>query len=135
VVGLWAGWSFAPGFARNRSHLAINIRYSGIFFASEASLCVWPFGPCVELCSIYRLGMELCSNVWPLGPWLELCSLVGEKGGPRNWFLSALIWSPLTFIPCSAVAKAPCFASSTLRSLCSLRVHCMYLLVASLLFA
>jgi hypothetical protein len=78
--------------------LTINIRYSGIFFASERwsfALNVWPFGPIVELCSICGL------------PWLAEASLLGLGKGLAFWGYLKVLCSLLS----SALAKARCFAT------------------------
>jgi hypothetical protein len=61
----------------NIANLAINIRYSGIFFASEASLYVWPFGP---LCGAL---LHMCHEASLL--WLDEASLLGLSFAPKGW--------------------------------------------------
>jgi hypothetical protein len=64
-------WSLV--FPKNIANLAINIRYSGIFFASEASLYV---------CYVW-LGLGPCL-AWSFAPWAwwSFAPKVGHKEGP-----------------------------------------------------
>jgi hypothetical protein len=78
-------------------------------FCLEASLYVWPFGPCVELCSI--CVWELCSKWWPFGPWLEK---LGPSLRKKDW----LIWRSWLVPNCYIVS--------------SLLLACLRTLVASL---
>jgi hypothetical protein len=93
------GWLFLENIAL----FALNIRYSGIFFANDgASLYVWamPF-----VWSFAPNGGSFAPKVWPFGPWLGCPDEKGwTKKRGRFGFgllleLVGLFFAPLRFAP------------------------------------
>jgi hypothetical protein len=107
-------------------HLAINIRYSGIFFASER----WSFALNWGLCVGLALGgalLHIC------GPCLELCSIwlaLAEKGP------SLVKGLALVGFLCLLRSSSSHILCSSLRSrICTLRYATLCVIITPLCFA